>query len=288
MEEKTTELEAQSLLSVKGEEGAELLDKKVDTVPLIKMTELPSGFKGYPDGTIISYRPITLGELEALNSGELDVPRAIALLLKSIHCNTLNAADLYYWDVMFIGIKRKLLAFGDSKGTLYEYCPMCGNIVSKQFEYADLAFKEIQAPNLPLIMKVCQKELHFGLLTLKDFLEIDVEQGELGVYARMIKNLEFEEAFSLVSNAYGADIKKLKFVDKQLNYGLQPLTTTCTNAIVIENPNFNITKPSDANNPAKIRKTCNTIVNMEVTSPFEVVFPEDEFDGHNEFEVRYG
>lgn len=261
------------ILNVKGEETEALLNQD-SKLPLITVKKLPSDFKGYPKNTIIQYEPLTLGELEALNTDEMEPQRAVAMLLNSIHCNTLPSEELYYWDIMFIGIERKLQAFGDTKGTLYSRCPKCGNIVSKQFNYTDIEFRQIQAPALPMKMEVCGKTLEFGELTMKDFLQIIPEQGELGVYARMIKNMEFKEAYNLVQSAYGVDIKKLKFADKQLNYGMKPFYVECNNAV--KNPQ---TGKMEA---------CKEEVVLEVRSPFEVVFPEDSFEGDNDFEVQYG
>lgn len=245
-----------------------LLNEPVELSTHVQVKEIPSEFKGYPVGTKIYYKPLTLEELEALNSDEMSPERAVAMLLNAIKCTTLEAYDLYYWDVMYIGIQRKLLAFGNTRGTLYRRCAKCGNIVSKTFDYTELEFKQMLAPALPMKLEVCGKKLEFSELTMKDFLQIDAEQGALGVYARMIKNLSFNEAYDLVKNSTGTDIKKLRFVDKQLDYGLKPFEVTCENVVG--------------------NKPCNNSVVMEVQSPFEVVFPEDEINGDNEFEVQYG
>ena len=279
------EKEVRDILEVKQVDNKKVENEVVDTLPLIPVTTLPSGFKGYPQGTKISYNPITLGELEALNNGtEEDIERGIAMLLNAIHCNTLSSSDLYYWDVIYIGIQRKLLAFGDTKGVLYAQCPKCGGIVEKEFDYTEIEFKEIQAPDLPVITDIAGKKVEFGLLTMKDFLEVDIEKGELDVYARMIKNLPYEEAYKLISNSYGKDTKKIRYIDKILNYGLKPFFETCNNEIV--NPDFNSEKKESKSNPKM--KLCQEEVRVEVRSPFEVVFPENNDDGHNDFEIQYG
>ena len=120
---------------------------------------------------------------------------------------------------------------------------------------------------------------------MKDFLQIEIDKGELGVYARMIKNLDFETAYNLVKGATGTDIKKLRFVDKQLDYGIKPFFVECDNKIEVQNPNFD---PEKENSKRIIQKPCAEKVALEVRSPFEVVFPEDEIDGYNDFEVQYG
>ena len=124
---------AKNTLSIK-EGDISLLNEETELASHVVVKELPSGFKGYPEGTKISYKPITLEELEALNSDDIDPARAVAMLLNAIHCTTLPSEELYYWDVMYIGIQRKLLAFGNTKGTIYRRCPSCGNIVSKSFD----------------------------------------------------------------------------------------------------------------------------------------------------------
>lgn len=266
--------ETKDILELKKDETVDLLNQKTDNV-LIQVKELPSQFKGYPAGTKISFSPLKLKELEILNTDEdLDVTYAIAMLLDAIECNTLPSEELYFYDVMYIGIIRKIQAFGSTEGVLRRRCPKCGALISKTFNYTDIEFKEIQAPALPIKITIAGKNLEFAQLTMKQFLELDENEGELGVYARYIKNLEYEEAKELVDNASGIDIKKLRFIDKQLDYGMKPFIVKCTNTVL---------------NPQTGKKeTCNEEVALEVSSPFEVVFPEDESEIDTGFEVQYG
>ena len=279
------EQEVANILNVKNVDSGVPKNENLTNLPLVKVTQLPSGFLGYPEGTTISYNPLTLGELEAINNGDtVDVERGIAMLLNSIHCNTLNAEDLYYWDVIYIGIKRKLLAFGDTRGIIYNQCPKCGNIVEKEFDYTELDFKECEAPDLPVITTIADKEVEISLLTMKDFLQIDTNKGELDVYARMIKNLPYEEAYDLISNSFGKDVKKIQYIDKILTYGIKPFFVECDGEI--DNPKFNPDKKVTKSNPKRI--ICSNKVRMEVRSPFEVVFPEDKTNGFDESEIHFG
>lgn len=275
--------EAQKILKMKSVDSEPLLDEVTENIPLIKVNRLPSNFKGYPEGTKISYEPLTLGELESLNTSEMDIIRGVAMLLNSIHCNTLPVEELYYWDVMYIGIQRKLMAFGDTRGIVYEQCPVCGEILKREFDYTELEFKEIEAPDLPVITTINGVEVEIGLLTIKEFLELDLNLGELDVYARMIKNLPYKEAYDLISKCYGQDAKKIRYIDKKLNYGIKPFVEKCTGNI--DNPNY-IEGKNSKKNPKTI--PCDESVIMEVRSPFEVVFPEDENIGDNDFEIQFG
>lgn len=280
--------EATDILNVlEGDPGIiDEIDRKIVTE--IPVEELPSGFKGYPKGTRISYEPITLAELEALNSGNMIAAKAIAMLLKAIHCNTLKSQDLYYWDVIYIGIKRKLLAFGDTTGMVNKLCPTCGSICSKKFKYTELEFKELLVPDLPMTMELCGQKLKFGLISMKNFLQMKLEDGAAGVYASYVQNMPYKDALDLIKSAYGADLKKLKFVEKQLDYGLKPFHVKCVNVIDKPNENFNPDKPESAKNKKFIKEMCNEDVVLEVRSPFEVVFPEDTFEEFNDIQVQYG
>ena len=281
-----TEQEAQSLLQVRKYDSGIVDGADVSMRPLVKVDRLPSGFKGYPKGTTISFDPITLNELEALNNGDsIDVERGIAMLLSAIHCNTLSVQDLYYWDVMYIGIQRKILAFGDTRGIALGVCPECGKIISREFDYTELEFKEVQAEDLPIITKIADQEVEISLLTIKEFLQLDEAKTDLDVYASMIKNLDHSEALNLIKNAYGKDAKIIRYVDKLLNYGLKPLKTTCDGELIIKNPDYD---PKSSNSNKEIIKPCNNTFDVEVRSPFEVVFPEDEIGGDLDFEIQFG
>jgi hypothetical protein len=262
-----------------------VLKENVSNLPLTEVKQLPSGFKGYPEGTKISYTPLTLGELEALNSSDMDFTRGIAMLLNSIHCNTVKVEDLYYWDVIYIGIQRKLLAFGDTRGVLYNQCPKCGNIVEHEFDYTEIDFHVLDVPDLPVCTKVNGIDVEFSLITIKDFLQINEERGELDLYARMIKNLPYQQAYELVKNCHGKDAKLIKYIDKQLGYGIQPFIIKCENIIEVENPDYD---PKKRGSKKVLKESCNEEIAMEVRSPFEVVFPQDTDDLDNDFEIQFG
>ena len=280
---------AMSLLKAKKMDSENPMGLETTSLPQYKIHALPSKFLGYPQGTIITYTPITLDELELLNSDEEIEPElAIARLLDAIQCNTLPAEKLYYWDVMYIGVKRKLLAFGDTTGMAYGKCPKCGHWVPKQFKHTDLEFKELQVPALPMRMTINGKELQFKPVTVEGFLSMQSGMGDLGVYASMIQNMPFEEAFEFVKNTYGVDMLKFRFMDNQLDYGLKPFEVKCNNQVQVANPKFDNTQPQGPDNQPTITKLCGTKTEVEVTSPFEVVFPKDAIVGGNDFEVQYG
>lgn len=241
----------------------------MNRLPRIQVDELPSNFISYPKGSKIFYTPMTLKELDLLNSGSINVEDAMLYLLESIDCEGFDKNDLAYFDVVYIGIKRKLTAMGDCMGMLVKQCPNCGEYIEYKFNYIDLDFQDCQLDKLPIIVDFdCCKGVEFSFLTIKDWLDLDSDSKALSIYAKYIKNMPYEDALSLVENLTGNDIKKLYEVQDKLAYGISPFKTKCKNTI--EDIELN-----DKGEPSKILKECGQEVEMEVTSPYEVIFCED-------------
>ena len=249
---------------------------------LIEVKDLPSHFKCYPEGTEIYYEPIKIGELSALNGGSTIVQRGMEFLINAIHCNTLPAEELAYFDVIYIGVLRKLYAFGDVKGTIGKRCPKCGAVVKHEFSYTDIEFLEIDdVVDFPVIATIGGEELEFGLITYKDFMDINPQDGISGVYAHMVKNKSYEDALDIINNVYGEDIHVLQAIEHYLTYGIKPFTEICQNEIE------EIIKDKKGKEKL-VKKLCGTEVTMEVTSPFEVVFPNDRNFDTYKAKIHFG
>lgn len=262
------------------EEGNTPVKKK--DIPLIEVKELPSHFKCYPEGTEIFYEPIKMGELNALNSGTINVQRGMDFLLDAIHCNTMLAENLAYFDLIYIGILRKLHAFGDVKGTIGAVCPNCGNIVKHEFSYTDIEFLELAEDiEFPITATIGGEELEFGLITYKDFMGINSDDGVSGVYARMVKNKPYNEALEIIDNAYGEDIQIIKAIEHFLSYGIKPFTEICHNEI-------EVVEKDKKGKERKVFKECGAEVVMEVRSPFEVVFPDNRGFDNYKTKIHFG
>ena len=182
------------------ENESNLQEQKIIKDPLIEIKELPSGFKPYPKNSKVFYKPITLKELDILNSGSLNIEQGYQFLLDSIVTQGFDKNELAYFDVVYIGIQRKLTAFGDIKGKYELICPKCGQTIEYEFEYTSLEFKELQVDELPIKLKLNNEELHFSVLNIKDFLQIeDVEEAYF--LTPVVKNVEkFLSKFERIQN----------------------------------------------------------------------------------------
>lgn len=237
-------------------------------LPRIQLNELPSGFISYPKNSKVFYTPMTLKELDLLNSGTINVEEAMKYLLDSIDCEGFNKYDLAYFDVVYIGVKRKLTAMGDCMGMLVKQCPNCGNYVEYKFNYTDLDFDDCKLESLPITVDFeCAKGLQFSFLTIKDWLDLDTDSKTLSIYAKLIKNVPYEESLNLIENLTGNDIKKLYEIEDKLSYGIKPFKIKCNHPI-------EDIQLDDKGEPHKITKDCGTDIEMEVTSPYEVIFCE--------------
>ena len=255
---------------------------KLVQVPLIEVKDLPSRFKCYPEGTEISYEPITLGELDALNSGSINIQRGMDFLINAIHCNTLDPKDLAYFDVIYIGVLRKLHAFGNVKGTIAKRCPSCGNIVKHEFDYTEIEFIEIADDiEFPVTATINGVDLEFGLITYSEFLQIDPKDGIPGVYARMVKNKSYEEALEVIKSAYGEDIQVVKAIEHFLTYGIKPFIETCQHEVPKK-------EKDKKGNEKEVLRECGTQVAMEVQTPFEVVFPDNRSFDTYKAKIHFG
>lgn len=255
-----------------------LEEQKITNKALIEVKELPSGFKAYPPGSKVFYAPIEIGELSILNSGTLNIEQGYQFLLDSIVTQGFDKKELAYFDLVYIGIQRKLTAFGDIKGRYELQCPNCGQTVVHEFEYTSLEFKELEVEELPIKLNFNGNELHFGLITYQNFIEISNPEDIVDVYARMVKNKPYEEAKEIIKHLTGKEAKALMYLGKILDYGIKPIDLKCTNLIDVESTDEN----------GQIQKeqiVCNTEFKLEVTSPFEVTFPEDTYVDLNQFKV---
>lgn len=243
------------------EHNTPLKVSQINELPIVEVTQLPSMFKCYPNNVKIWYEPITIKELEILNSGTASGLDGLQFILNAIKCEGMNTEDILYWDFIYIGIIRKILAFGDIRGQIEKICPKCGGKIKHVFNYTDLEFEELKHGPCHLKLGKNKPELILQPITIKDFLELPADSDILDMYAKMIKNIPQEQAIEFISNLHGKQIIAMSNIEQQFLYGLKPLLTECEH--------------------------CHNKVELEVRSPFEVVFPEDTNTDIDDIEIRF-
>lgn len=104
----------------------------------IDVTELPSGFKPYPQGTTIRIRPYTYRETKVLSDESLSTDKRDQLITRGIE-SSIPVTDLSYLDFVYLSATRVLLSSEDPK---FKY-------KDEVYSISDIIFSEIKATTLP-------------------------------------------------------------------------------------------------------------------------------------------
>lgn len=193
----------------------------------LKVADLPSRGLAYPDARL-TYSPYSYAEVADFNesvASEADKQKMISAGIEFSE----GIEKMSYNDFMYVALLRRLSSFGTSTYKVQTRCPHCSTMHTQTF--TTVGFDDIQAEALPLILTLeSGKELHFNVLTVENFWALD-KSGELdnssAILARCVTNVEYEEAYDLISNSTGVDSGNLFLVDKYLYHGISKVPAEC-------------------------------------------------------------
>jgi len=203
-----------------------------DSLPVIKVDELPSRFLPYPDGTVIRYYPYTFGEIKKLSQMQGNPAEVFRVILGGIETEGVESSDITLSDFLFIALLRKLSSLGSSTFTLTLPCGNCFESVTKSFTTDQLEFSDLEVPALPvtLTLGAADTELQFKPLTIGGFLKLsnaNALDDELALLAAEVVNLDYDAARSVIENSTGEDLELLSQVDEYLFHDVKPLDVEC-------------------------------------------------------------
>jgi hypothetical protein len=160
--------------------------------------------------------------------------------LSGIETSGFDKHFLTLFDVLYIGVMRKVSSMSDLKFEMPFVCRSCNNTSRALFTHKDIEFRDMDemVTSLPLKTEIKGREVHFSPMTVKDFLALHggryskyLKKGhvdKLAVHSLMIRNMEFEEAYRFLDDIkHPDDIEMLQDVDKILLHDLMPLKTKC-------------------------------------------------------------
>lgn len=200
-----------------------------DYLPEIEVKVLPSGFKAYQEGASVKYKPYTYGEIVKFNQSKISRIERFNIVLNGIMTN-FDKLELTYADYRYIALLRRISTFGSTKFVSEFSCPTCGGNNKLHLSSENIEFEDIQAPDLPAIITVNGKEVHFSPITLRGYTELENdEDGHLEdrAMARQVTNMSYEEALPLIQQATGKDLINIQQVDEYLYHGVKPEIVTC-------------------------------------------------------------
>jgi len=202
----------------------------VQSLPKFEVTTLPSRGIPYPNGWKIYYYPYTYGDLLKLSQSKLDPVSEIEEVLKGIECQGFDKYDLTIFDFQYLSILRQLSFSDDIQVLLEAPCPSCGQMVQKAVSASSVQYSELEVPQLPVVVEIAGQELEFCPLTVGKFVEavkVKKHTDLIYLFALQVSNLDINKAYSLITNAFGEDLVKLKTVEEVLDHGLLPVELIC-------------------------------------------------------------
>ena len=201
-------------------------------LPKFQEKWLPSNNLQYPDGVNIHYYPFSFGEILKINQSNLDDFAMYNCILEGVEVKGMPVEDLTFYDVLYLGWRRKTASLGASIVDVVSYCPNCDTKNMTVMDLTKLEFIDIAIKAIPAKTKICGEELHFGFLTIRDYLDLlskDQHTDILAIYAKCVTNKGYPEAYSIISNATGKDLEKIEVLNTILYHGLKPLDVECKN-----------------------------------------------------------
>lgn len=213
----------------------------------MKITELPSGMKTYPEGISFDIRKYTIGELKSLADEDFTRREMYDFILDGVKPSIpMNLYDLSLYDANFFGIQRRVITFGQNSFRFRNYCPKCRKMVLDKVQVDQIEFYDMDAPQLPVNVKLEDgTEMSFSILKLGKFLDLldrlegkreDVNWERL--MACQCVSHTYDEALKLLrENASIMDLPVLEKVDLILYHGIKQIQVECEEVSYRENPN---------------------------------------------------
>jgi hypothetical protein len=208
---------------------------------VITLDRLPSKGKCYPPDAIIEYRGYLFGELQELNNSKgLSLVDIFEKAMSGIHTLRLPKDDITLPDATYLTIARRLSSLGTNDFEVKHKCVSCGTVNSKQFNQMDLDFDDLQIDGKGIELTLSnEKVYYFTPLTYGDFKKLlnntissvikgDLARNPTAIYASMVRNHKFDEAYTDFYNLTNYDdIEDLKKVNTLLGHDLKPLQYDC-------------------------------------------------------------
>lgn len=199
----------------------------------IEVTNPPSKFIPYPEGTTIKYRPYVFGEIKKHSNSKLSIEDQLYMVLDGITTTKIEPLDLTLADMLFLGVLRRISTVGDGEVKINSRCGKCGKVLESVIKHTDLEVRDLEVPALPVRVKLGERECHFKPLIVRDYLNLlnkNLHQDYIKLMAKTCINIEDEEAEELFFNLSRKDGETLEEVDGVLIHELVPIEIECDNS----------------------------------------------------------
>jgi hypothetical protein len=244
-------------------------DPNRKSLPVLEVKVLPSKFLPYPKAAKIAYNPYTFGEIKKFSQSKFSPRGKYEFILEGIKTN-FDKMLLTFSDFLYLALLRKISSLGNSKFQVIYLCEECGFRNEALFNINEIDFKDLEVPELPLVVDIAGTEMHFSPLTIGayfDLIDKNLFADQMAVYAKQCINLPYDQAFKLVYSASADDGVVLEEIDKMVYHSIAPKKIKCNNTerkmseLDGEGKEIEVVRPCDHEN------------SIEIDSPEVVVLP---------------
>lgn len=216
---------------VRQEELGQDNSQQFNMMPLVEVTQLPSGFIAYPDGAKISYRPYVFGEIKKFNQSNMSKLSAYEMAMQGVVVEGMQKDDITFADMLYIALLRKISSLGDTSFTVSFKCGKCGKTNTVSVEHKKVSFVDMEVKKLPIEVTLSNDKLiTFGLFTFGNYKELVKENrmnDDLYAMALTAKNMSAKDAYEAMYNAPVEDGALFDYVDSLQYHNIAPMEFTC-------------------------------------------------------------
>lgn len=216
---------------VRQEELGQDNSQQFNMMPLVEVTQLPSGFIAYPEGVKISYRPYVFGEIKKFNQSNMSKLNAYELAMQGVVVEGMPKDDITFADMLYIALLRKISSLGDTSFSVSFKCGKCGKTNTVSVEHKKVSFVDMEVKKLPIEVTLSNDKLiTFGLFTYgnyKELTKLNRMNDDMYAMALTAKNMSAQEAYETMYNAPVEDGALFDYVDRLQYHNIAPMEFTC-------------------------------------------------------------
>jgi len=198
-------------------------------IPSLSVDVLPSKWLSYPPNSSISYKPYVFGEIKKFNQSKLRGKPRLDFIMSGIE-SSFPKEELTLADMLYIGLMRKISTLGDAKTQITFLCEHCGMSNSFILLNSEMAFDDIEAEKLPVVVTLSDGDYQFSPLTVQgysDLMEDDLQNDIVHTLAKECINRPYENAYKRFYAANTEDGTLLDEIDELLYHGVTPMDRKC-------------------------------------------------------------
>ena len=205
--------------------------QQFEMLPLVDVTQLPSGFISYPQGVKIQYRPYVFGEVKKFNQANMGKLATYELAMQGVEVTGMDKDDITFADMLYISLLRKISSLGDTSFSVSYRCCVCGNINTVSVEHRNVAFTDIKVEKMPIVVTLDNgTKMEYGFFTYgnyKTLLKENKLKDDMYAMALTVRNMPAKEAYERMYNASLAEGALFDYVDELQYHSIAPMEFVC-------------------------------------------------------------